>query len=130
MQRATWSRVSSSGGRRADPAAIRTFRAISKAGRGVSATLEDSGAVVRQIIEIAFGPEHKADVGEAISRAESGWRSSHYKRMIENRELRGLLAAMLRKPAPQALFREFLLANDAALLPALHARLELQAGSH
>ena len=28
-----------------------------------------------------------------------------------------LLAAMLRKPAPQALFREFLLANDAALLP-------------
>ena len=105
------------GNRRADPAAIRTFRAISKAGRGVSATLEDSGAVVRQIIEIAFGAEHKADIGEAISRAETGWRSRRYKRMVEAKDLKGLLAAMLRKPAPQALFRECLLANEAALLP-------------
>ena len=105
------------GNRRPDPEAVRSFRTISKAGRGVSATLGDSGTVVRQIIEIAFGPEHKADVGEAISRAETGWRSRRYKRMIEKRELGGLLAAMLRKPAPQALFREFLLANDAALLP-------------
>ncbi|MEE2712928.1 MAG: vWA domain-containing protein, partial [Planctomycetota bacterium] len=105
------------GNRRADPAAIRAFRAISKAGRGVSATLEDSGAVVRQIIEIAFGAEHKSDIGEAISRAETGWRNRRYKRMVEAKDLKGLLAAMLRKPAPQALFRECLLANEAALLP-------------
>lgn len=112
------------GSTRADTEAKRSFRAISKSGAGVAVDLEDSGQVVRKIIEVAFGPEHKDDVGEAIDQTESGWRSRRYRRMIDQKDLKAILSSFRKKPAPQLLFRELMMANQAAFLPAYLAALE------
>ncbi|MAG58543.1 MAG: hypothetical protein CMJ83_19820 [Planctomycetes bacterium] len=108
----------------ADPDCVRDFRAIAKGGNGVSVLLDDSGQVVRRIIEIAFGEEHKGDVAKAIEQTESGWRSRRYARMIKERDLHGMLNAMRKRPAPQLLFRELVRKNDATLIPVYLATLQ------
>jgi len=112
------------GSEKASPEALRTFRAISKSGLGVSVLLKNSSQVVRRIIEVAFGSEHKKDVAEAIDQTESGWRSRRYRRMIDKKDVRAVLASMRKKPAPQLLFRELMLANEGAFLPAYLATIE------
>ncbi len=112
------------GARRADPDAIRTFSSIAEAGAGVTGTLKESAAVVRRIVEVAFGATHKEDVQAAMNTAESGWRSRHFRKMVKEKDLQGVLKAMLKARPSQLLFRHLTTENDRVFLPAYLAVLE------